>query len=199
MKVCEIFYSIQGEGRTVGAPAVFVRVSGCNLNCQWCDTDYTKGQKISLEKIIQQIKKYPCKNIIFTGGEPSFCQDEILKIMQKLKNYTFEIETNGSNLISLPIQQVNVSYKISNAKIQSYELKAINSNFDYKFVVINELDIKEIKRIIKKYALPINNIFLMPEGKTREQQLKRMPKIIELCKKYNFKFSPRLHILAGIK
>ena len=74
MKIAEIFYSIQGEGALVGTPSVFVRTSGCNLRCVWCDTPYTswepEGGELPLETIVAQVAAYPAKHVVVTGGEP---------------------------------------------------------------------------------------------------------------------------------
>ena len=74
MRIAEIFYSIQGEGRLVGVPSIFVRTSGCNLRCTWCDTPYTswrpEGEEWTLKKIIGEVSKYPARHVVVTGGEP---------------------------------------------------------------------------------------------------------------------------------
>ena len=74
MQISEIFYSIQGEGRLVGTPSVFIRTSGCNLRCVWCDTPYTswtpEGEKRSVDEIVNEVEKYPHRHVVLTGGEP---------------------------------------------------------------------------------------------------------------------------------
>lgn len=121
----EIFYSIQGEGRSIGKPSIFVRLSLCNLYCTWCDTDYTwnwegtsfphendqlPGYKkfdksdsmvaLDDQELIENIGQYPCKNIIITGGEPMVQHKQLLPLLKTLKSkdasYTFEMETNGT-------------------------------------------------------------------------------------------------------
>ncbi|MEM1582972.1 MAG: 7-carboxy-7-deazaguanine synthase QueE, partial [Candidatus Bathyarchaeia archaeon] len=88
MKISEIFFSIEGEGIEIGRPEVFVRLSGCNLRCSWCDTKYAlkNGKEMSIEEIIQEIGKYPCKNISITGGEPLLQRKELLELVKRLKN-----------------------------------------------------------------------------------------------------------------
>lgn len=121
----EIFYSIQGEGKSMGVPSIFLRTSLCNLHCVWCDTDYTwnwentdfkhkndsisgytkhnkKDQIIEMEtsEVVDEIRKYNCFNIVLTGGEPMIQQKELSKVMDSLKKidarYSFEVETNGT-------------------------------------------------------------------------------------------------------
>lgn len=123
----EIFYSIQGEGKSLGRPSVFVRTSLCNLHCVWCDTDYTwnwegtrfphvndakpgyekfnKDEYIAhlpTEDVVRSIAAEDCKNIVLTGGEPLLQQDELVNVMQQLRavdnDYWFETETNGTIL-----------------------------------------------------------------------------------------------------
>lgn len=77
-KINEIFYSLQGEGFHVGTPAVFVRFSGCNLKCEFCDTRHEEGVMMSDEEIVEKVCQYPCKTVILTGGEPGLWVDEDL-------------------------------------------------------------------------------------------------------------------------
>lgn len=121
----EIFYSIQGEGKSIGVPSIFVRTSLCNLHCIWCDTDYTwnwvgtrfphehdalpgyrKFQKkdwiveCSIREIADEVAAFPCKNVILTGGEPMLQQPALAALMRTLRSismdYRFEVETNGT-------------------------------------------------------------------------------------------------------
>ena len=99
MKINEIFYSIQGEGNWTGLPNIFIRTSGCNLRCTYCDTKYSYESytEMKIEKIFNEIKKYNCKYICITGGEPLIHKDirKLLKILLENK-YNISIETNGS-------------------------------------------------------------------------------------------------------
>src|SRR5690348_5579341 len=74
LKIAELFYSIQGEGSLVGVPSVFVRTSGCNLRCRWCDTPYTswqpEGTDWTIERILDEVNAYPARHVVVTGGEP---------------------------------------------------------------------------------------------------------------------------------
>lgn len=204
MHISEFFYSIQGEGKNIGIPAVFLRLSGCNLGCAWCDTKYAQntnsGGKMSLSEILKKIKKYPAKHLIITGGEPLIQQAEIMKLIKKLPDYYIEIETNGtikSNLDNY-INLYNCSPKLSNSRNRSGK-KIILKKFpakktNYKFIVDKQNDIKEIKKFIRKYNLPKNNVILMPQGAKKEELEKKSLWLVEICKKENLRFSPRLHI-----
>lgn len=99
LSVCEVFYSIQGESSWVGCPMVFVRLSGCNLDCSWCDTRYAfeEGTVFSIEEILKVIYQYRCKMVEITGGEP-LLQEPVLGLMKMLLEggYTVLLETNGA-------------------------------------------------------------------------------------------------------
>ena len=110
-KINDIFYSLQGEGYYTGKPAVFVRFSGCNLKCDFCDTAHEDGKLMSDEEIIEEISKYPANNIIITGGEPSLWIDDILiEKLHKAGKYVC-IETNGTNPLPEAIDWVTCSPK----------------------------------------------------------------------------------------
>ena len=111
-KLVEIFYSIQGEGIRVGTPNIFVRFSLCNLSCSFCDTPYNDiNFELTLDELLTEIEKFSCKNIIFTGGEPTLqLDDELLKVL-KDKNYYLAIESNGIKKIPELIDFICVSPK----------------------------------------------------------------------------------------
>jgi organic radical activating enzyme len=116
MKVKEIFYSIQGEGANVGMAAVFVRLAGCNLNCLFCDTDFSDGVEMLPEEILSEVKQYGCRNIIWTGGEPTLqLTDEVLSLFRGFYN---AIETNGTNPLPAEIDYVTVSPKGAKLKVE---------------------------------------------------------------------------------
>ncbi|MBM4296158.1 MAG: 7-carboxy-7-deazaguanine synthase QueE [Deltaproteobacteria bacterium] len=89
MRISEIFYSIQGEGRLAGVPSIFIRTSGCNLRCRWCDTPYTSWQADgtiwSVEKIIGEVAKHPTRHVVITGGEPLLAP-EISELSRRLRH-----------------------------------------------------------------------------------------------------------------
>src|ERR1041384_3573320 len=103
MHVAEIFHSIQGEGRLAGVPAGFIRTSGCNLRCVWCDTPYTswepEGEEKSLDDIIVEAKSYPARHAVLTGGEPLIAAEiEALSERLKAENFHITIGTAGTGL-----------------------------------------------------------------------------------------------------
>ena len=201
--VCEIFYSIQGEGPNIGKPAVFLRLGGCNLKCKWCDTKYALNSEnfksILNKKIIQEIKKYPCKTVVITGGEPLLQQKGLKSLLDELKEYSFELETNGSLPLAInnKFEQINCSPKLTSSGNLAYLLKLLptNKKVAYKFVIKQKSDIDEVKAFCRKYKIPKEKIWLMPEGSKKEIVLKRSIWLIGLCKKEGYNFSPRLHII----
>ncbi len=231
----EIFHSIQGEGKSLGVPSIFVRTSLCNLHCVWCDTDYTwnwlgtrfphendsrPGYKkfdkkdwlveLPTEKVADAVEKFPCKNIILTGGEPMLQQPALVDLMQILKkrapDYRFEIETNGTLVPTADfekrIDQFNVSPKLSNAgmtKKQTERPAALrffskNPKANFKFVVAQKVDLQEVMSLVERYGILPEQVFLMPEGRTKSALAARRKWLAEVCKKYNFRYTDRLHI-----
>ena len=109
----EIFYSLQGEGIRTGAPSIFIRLKGCDLSCGFCDTEFNSGKELSLEEIKEYIKKFPCKTIVWTGGEPALqLTDEHIKYF-KVLGYFQCIETNGNNKVSSQIDHITLSPKVA--------------------------------------------------------------------------------------
>lgn len=162
LKVNEIYYSVQGESSKAGLPCIFVRLTYCNLRCSYCDTEYAfyEGNDFSIDTIIEQIKKYNCKLVEITGGEP-LVQAECLPLMEKLCDMGYEvmIETGGS----LPIEKIDervsviMDLKCPSSKMMQknrYEninhLKAID---EVKFVIGTREDYDWCKKIIKEYNL----------------------------------------------
>ena len=162
LRVNEIYHSIQGESSKSGLPCVFVRLTYCNLRCTYCDTEYAfyGGEDKSIEKILNEVKKYTCKLVEVTGGEP-LVQKETLELMKRLCNEGFDVmlETGGS----LPIKDIDervliiMDLKCPSSKM---EKKNLYENIDYlkqndelKFVIGNREDYDWSKEIISKYDL----------------------------------------------
>jgi len=139
LKVSEVFYSIQGEGYNTGMSAVFIRLSGCNLRCKWCDTTHQGGNKAEIGEIIRGVKRYkPCVNVVLTGGEPTI-QGDYEKLIHKLNQAGFivHLETNCTNYIEPWIvlsNWITLSPKSLHNIEQVYgdELKLVYTNQDLK-------------------------------------------------------------------
>lgn len=110
-KINEIFYSLQGEGFHTGTPAVFVRFSGCNLRCEFCDTRHETGIEMSDEEILAEVQRFSCRMVILTGGEPGLWVDEALvDAFHRIGKYVC-IETNGTQELPENIDWVTCSPK----------------------------------------------------------------------------------------
>jgi 7-carboxy-7-deazaguanine synthase len=160
MKVNEIFKSIQGEGKYTGLPSVFLRLSGCNLRCKYCDTDYSyyEGTEYDINDIIKKIKKYEINRLCITGGEP-LLNNEIQSILDKFKDFYVSIETNGSiNLSNFNLyNNHNYTMDIKTPSSGCSEMMEFK-NFNYlsdkdeiKFVISTKSDYEWAKDIISKY------------------------------------------------
>lgn len=116
LNVNEIFYSLQGEGGRTGQASIFIRLAKCNLACSFCDTDFERGVKMSLEEVLKEIEQYNCKWIIWTGGEPALQLNEEVVSFFKEKGYLQAIETNGTKRLPAGIDYITCSPK------QNFEL-----------------------------------------------------------------------------
>jgi len=172
MKINEIFFSLQGEGIWTGLPNIFVRTSGCNLRCSFCDTKYAykDGKEMNIKEILNQISKYNCKYICITGGEP-LLQNETENLIDDLlkKSYKICLETNGS--ISIKKLSDKKSLIISlDIKCPSSNMhnKALLKNISYlrkvdqlKFVIKDKNDYNYAKKIVNKFK-PDCTVFFQP-------------------------------------
>lgn len=200
MQVSEIFYTIQGEGISVGQPAVFLRLSGCHLRCTWCDSKFTwdrkSGRKMEITDIAEKIKEFPCQHLVITGGEPLLQQQHILDLLKLLPDHYVEIETSGSldTFLNDVVDHYNCSPKLENSGNKT-KLKTFPPEKTYfKFVVDSENDLAEIKEFIKKYKIDRKKVLLMPQGIGKREITQRSQWLAEICKSENLRFSPRLHI-----
>jgi len=172
MKINEIFYSIQGEGKWSGLPNIFIRTTGCNLRCSFCDTKYAydNGKEMSLDEIINSIKKYRCEYICITGGEP-LLQNEILDLINILlkKNYKICLETNGSikikNITGKKSLMISLDIKcpssVMHEKMCLENLSLLKKDDQVKFVIENKKDYNYAKEILCKYK-PVCTVFFQP-------------------------------------
>jgi len=124
LKVNEIFYSLQGEGGRQGEASIFIRLSGCNLNCEFCDTDFQDGREMHVGQIIASIKQYSCRWIIWTGGEPTLqLTDAILSYFKK-EGYLQAIESNGHHILSSLLDYTVISPKGNPAYAKKINVEA---------------------------------------------------------------------------
>ncbi len=149
LKIHEIFFSIQGESLLAGKPTVFVRTTACNLRCTWCDTThaYYEGNQWSLEKILNEVKKYPTRYVCVTGGEP-LAQPQTIELLKALlrENYTVSLETNGSlSVEKVPVEVIKViDIKCPDSgesrRMDLGNIDRVQSHDQFKFVVSSRGD-----------------------------------------------------------
>lgn len=121
MKINEIFYSIQGEGFWHGTPMVFIRFSGCNLACSFCDTTHQSYKSFSNDEILTEIRKYPSAHVCLTGGEPSLQINQEFIDLLKASGLIIHIETNGTKELPQNIDWITVSPKTESIAIKKAE------------------------------------------------------------------------------
>lgn len=210
LKVSEVFYSLQGEGPNAGRPTVFIRLAGCNLKCEWCDSKYTwddtEAKNMSVKEIRKEIDQYNCSHVCITGGEPLIQKDGLEKLLYELYPfYSVEVETNGTLFPKLNIDCVNlwnVSPKLSNSGRCKEDISAnieVWNRFTelpsiFKFVISTIDDINEIITLVNEIPIPKHLVYLMPMGTTPTNILRNSRWLWGLCIEMGYNFSPRLHV-----
>ncbi|MFN3395164.1 MAG: radical SAM protein [Thermodesulfovibrionales bacterium] len=162
MKICEIFSSIQGESSYAGLPCIFVRLSGCNLRCSYCDTTYAyeDGFEMTQEEVMEEVRKSGLDLVEITGGEP-LIQDEVLPLINKLINdgYTVLIETNGSIDISKVNKEAIIIMDIKTpgsgmaSEMMLSNLALLKKQDEVKFVLCSRTDYEWAREFIKTHSL----------------------------------------------
>ena len=172
MQINEIFFSLQGEGILSGIPTVFIRTTGCNLRCEYCDSRYAyfTGENLLIEEIVRQVKRYRCRYICITGGEP-LLQIDLPMLISALHplHYNILVETNGSKDISLllntPYIVISLDIKCPTSGMQKQMLMKnilkLRDTDQLKFVVQSKEDYLFAKLLIQKYR-PAGTVFFLP-------------------------------------
>lgn len=223
MRISEIFYSIQGEGELTGVPSVFVRTSGCNLRCSWCDTPYAswspEGPEMSVDEIVDEVSKHPTRYVVLTGGEPMVAKgihDLASKLRELGKHITIETaatiapEGIACDLASLSPKLSNstpAAGTIEEAWIKRHEERRLQPevirdwisayHHQLKFVVSEDPQIAEIEELLAQIS-PENTrpdrVQLMPEGRTVDELRHKTSSLLDLCKQRGYRYCNRLHI-----
>jgi len=214
LKIAELFYSIQGEGSLVGVPSFFIRTSGCNLRCSWCDTPYTswqpEGVDVELEQILDEACAHPGRHAVITGGEPMLPPD-VVPLSHQLRDAGFHItiETAGTVFRPVACDLMSISPKLANStpegpfaaqherlRIQPPVLAELMAAYDYqlKFVIARPEDLDEVRSLCDHLEAGPENVILMPEGVEPERLRERSVWLAEICKQEGYRFSPRLHV-----
>jgi 7-carboxy-7-deazaguanine synthase len=222
MLISEIFYSIQGEGELTGVPSVFVRTSGCNLRCSWCDTPYAswnpEGTDLSVDRIVQEVAKFPARHVVLTGGEPMIARN-IHDLAAGLHGagYHITIETAGTVAPGgIACHLASISPKLANSTpdastiasgwVQRHETTRLQPDvlrqwvgsypFQLKFVVSSPHDLSEIEEVLGGIGTPIPpwQVQLMPEGIDSASLVRRRADLIAICRDKGYRFCDRLQI-----
>ncbi len=218
MRVSEIFYSLQGEGQLVGVPSIFIRTTGCNLRCVWCDTPYTswepQGSSMTVDQILQEIKQFPAAHVVVTGGEPLIA-DGIVELTQRLATRGLHITVETAGTVSLPVacDLMSISPKLANSTPHTRDegrwaaqherlryrpeiLRRLIQAYPYqlKFVVQSHQDLEEVNRVVAEIHADPSHVVLMPEGTDSGCLHQRALWLAEICKDSGYRFTPRLHV-----
>jgi 7-carboxy-7-deazaguanine synthase len=215
MRISEIFYSVQGEGSLVGVPSIFIRTTGCNLRCSWCDTPYTSwnpvGDDISLAEIMDKTAQYgTARHVVITGGEPMIAPGTV-ELSERLRERGMHITFETAGTVHAPVacDLMSISPKLSNStpegafrrqherlRLQPDVLRRLTSEYPYqlKFVIAQQGDLAEAQEVIAAVGAPADKVILMPEGIHADVLNQRGAWVAELCKAYGYRFSPRLHV-----
>ena len=221
MLISEIFYSLQGEGELTGVPSVFVRTSGCNLRCNWCDTPYAswqpEGKQLTVGEIVAAVRPHPARHVVLTGGEPMMAPDiQALAAALKKLDYHLTIETAATivpagitcDLASLspklknssPDERLDDTWRRKHESLR-WQPEVVRAwldrgGYQLKFVVAQETDLIEIETLLASLGreIPRAKVLLMPEGTTVEVLRARAVWLAELCKVRGYRYAPRLHV-----
>jgi 7-carboxy-7-deazaguanine synthase len=219
MKIAEVFYSIQGEGLLTGVPSVFVRTSGCNLRCWFCDTDYTswhpEGEELTVEGVLDRVARYPARHAVVTGGEPMIAPgigDLCLGLRER--GYHITVETAATVFEPIECDLASLSPKLASSTPREREggrladrherlrlrldvIRAFMGRYEYqlKFVIDRPSDVEEVLALLGQLPeADRSRVLLMPQGVTAEEINARSLWLVEECKRHGFRYCPRLHI-----
>lgn len=221
MLISEIFHSLQGEGELTGVPSIFVRTSGCNLRCNWCDTPYAswnpEGGQMTPDEIVAEVLKYPAKHVVLTGGEPMIAPG-IHELAYQLQERAYHITIETAATVSprgIAFDLASLSPKLAHSapdlrlddiwRKKHEELRwqpevvadwIGSGDYQLKFVVGAESDLDEIEAMIRETncAVPPSKILLMPEGTNIEALRSRSAWLSEQCKARGYRYAHRLHV-----
>ncbi|MBS1703957.1 MAG: 7-carboxy-7-deazaguanine synthase QueE [Armatimonadetes bacterium] len=219
LRIAEIFHSVQGEGIWAGIPSTFIRVSGCNLRCVWCDTPYAswnpEGPTLTIDEILDQVRQADLDHVVLTGGEPMlFDAIEPLARQLKAEGKTITIETAGTLYRDLPCDLMSISPKLAHStptedlawakrhddlRLQPDILRQMIASYPFqlKFVVSSPdaQEITEIESLLDQIG-PVepSKVLLMPEGRDQATLWQKARLLIPIVTARNWRLAPRLQI-----
>ena len=219
MRIAEIFRSVQGEGLLTGTQSVFVRASGCNLRCWYCDTPYAswkpEGDDQSVDDVVRQILQHEPRHVVLTGGEPMLFA-ELIPLCDRLRQlqYHITIETAGTLFLPLECDLMSISPKLSNSTPwhgvtdkwrQRHEqtrfapdvIRRLSEHRDYqfKFVIDKPEDLKEVDQYLAEFpAVDRNRVWLMPQGIEAAGLADISAWLEPYCRQAQLQFCPRMQV-----
>jgi len=218
LRIAETFHSIQGEGGLVGVPSFFIRTTGCNLRCEWCDTPYTswqpEGDWRTIDDLVAAVPA-AARHVVITGGEPLLWANlpQLTAALRAVGRHV-TIETAGTVFQSLECDLMSVSPKLANSDPGPHRASAVRAEHaakrldpavlsqlldrypcQLKFVVAASEDLREIDELLAVLP-PVapETVLLMPLGTRADEIATRARWLAELCKERGYRYTPRLHI-----
>ena len=218
LRIAEVFHSIQGEGGLVGVPSLFIRTTGCNLRCEWCDTPYTswqpEGDWRTVDELLAAVPAHG-RHVVITGGEP-LLWGNLARLTAALRagGRHVTIETAGTIFQELECDLMSISPKLANSDpgphrpaatradhaARRLDVAALSRLLDryacqLKFVVAEPSDLDEIEAVLAGLPpVPPESVLLMPLGVDAGEVQRRGRWLAELCKDRGYRYTPRLHI-----
>jgi 7-carboxy-7-deazaguanine synthase len=213
--VAETFASLQGEGMLAGVPSFFIRTSGCNLRCVWCDTPYTswapEGERVPVADLVSRAAASGQRHVVVTGGEP-LLQREMRTLTAALAaaGHHVTVETAGTIAPPFTCHLLSLSPKTASSDPEgdvgerhrrlrlvlgpARRLLAVHPEYQLKLVVRGEGEMPEVERLVAELAAERERVLLMPEGRTAAEVAARAGDVARLCLEHGFRYSPRLHL-----
>ena len=216
--ISEIFHSIQGEGELVGMPSTFIRTSGCNLRCAWCDTPYAswkpEGTEMSIAQIVEKVRSFGTKHVVVTGGEPMVARgihDLLAALRADGRHNTIETAATiapGGIACDLASLSPKLAHSTPDDPAWRERHEATRWNpavlrewitayaFQLKVVVRNPADVDELDMLLREIGVPIppEKILLMPEGINAETIATRSLELADICQERGYRLGCRLHV-----
>lgn len=219
MNIAELYTSRQGEGALTGTESVFIRTSGCNLRCRFCDTPYTswhpRGQSLTVNEIVKQVGHSPARHVVITGGEP-LIQPDLPELTERLHTagYHLTIETAGTVFTNLVCDLVSLSPKLANSDPDPATFRWWNARHarlrlnvpvlqawltahlcQLKFVVDTPDDLMEIDALLKQLSgCQPEQVWLMPQGVSPERLQAAATWLLPACAERGYHYCPRMHL-----
>jgi 7-carboxy-7-deazaguanine synthase len=216
VQIAEIFESVQGEGPWAGTPSLFIRTSGCNLRCWFCDTPYTswkpEGTAWSLDELVCRVAESTAPDVVLTGGEPMLVP-ELVPLTQRCRELGKRITIETAGTVDLPVDcdLMAISPKLSNSvpddvrwkerhestRLRPEVIAALLKRYVciLKFVIDKPSDVDEVITWLSHFeSIDPGLVWLMPQARTREQLAEKCDWLRKLARRHGFNFSSRLHI-----